>query len=234
MSQQDIARYQLPPDENRRIFASDIVPDHLTGPTPQDPATAVFLLGQPGAGKTRVAQLVAEALDARGGFVDVDSDLYKPLKSSIIATHRVLSAGCSATTATTWRPCTPTGWPAASTPPSDADSRGTGIGRPPPASPGTGRTKTARPPRPSSPSRRHGPSAGQRRCPGAPAGARRPEAPSPQAYSFHPSGQTSVRCPRFGPSGRLRSPGNCLSTTPASGNIGTAVIGENDHGRLAQ
>ncbi|WP_327170156.1 hypothetical protein OG471_00805 [Streptomyces sp. NBC_01336] len=27
MSQQDIARYQLPPDENRRIFASDIVPD---------------------------------------------------------------------------------------------------------------------------------------------------------------------------------------------------------------
>ncbi|MEV0749850.1 zeta toxin family protein [Streptomyces sp. NPDC050273] len=78
MSQQDIARYQLPPDENRRIFASDIVPDHLTGPTPQGPATAVFLLGQPGAGKTRVAQLVAEALDARGGFVDVDSDLYKP------------------------------------------------------------------------------------------------------------------------------------------------------------
>ena len=54
------------------------MPDLLVGPVPQDPATAVFLLGQPGAGKTRVAQLIAEQLDARGGFVDVDSDLYKP------------------------------------------------------------------------------------------------------------------------------------------------------------
>ncbi|GHB76197.1 hypothetical protein GCM10010331_75110 [Streptomyces xanthochromogenes] len=76
--QDDATRYQLPAAENRRIFVADIVPDHLTGPTPQDPATAVFLLGQPGAGKTRVAQLIAEQLDARGGFVDVDSDLYKP------------------------------------------------------------------------------------------------------------------------------------------------------------
>ncbi|MFE0453068.1 zeta toxin family protein [Streptomyces sp. NPDC058914] len=78
MSQDDATRYQLPPAENRRIFASGIVPEQLTGPTPQDPATAVFLIGQPGAGKTRVAQLVAEQLDARGGFADIDSDLYKP------------------------------------------------------------------------------------------------------------------------------------------------------------
>ncbi|MFJ2109486.1 zeta toxin family protein [Streptomyces microflavus] len=75
---EDATRYQLPAEENRRIFDSDIVPDHLTGPIPQDPATAVFLLGQPGAGKTRVAQLIAEQLNTRGGFVDVDSDLYKP------------------------------------------------------------------------------------------------------------------------------------------------------------
>ncbi|MBC2869793.1 zeta toxin family protein [Streptomyces mexicanus] len=78
MSQDDASRYQLPAEENRRIFAADIVPELLTGPTPQDPPTAVFLLGQPGAGKTRVAQLVAEQLDARGGFADIDSDLYKP------------------------------------------------------------------------------------------------------------------------------------------------------------
>lgn len=78
MSQDDATRYQLPADENRAIFASGIVPDLLTGPMPQDPATAVFLPGQPGAGKTRVAQLVAEQLDARGGFADFDSDLYKP------------------------------------------------------------------------------------------------------------------------------------------------------------
>ncbi|MEU2098665.1 zeta toxin family protein [Streptomyces globisporus] len=78
MSQDDAARYQLPAEENRRIFVMDIVRDLLTGPIPQDPATAVFLLGQPGAGKTRVAQLIAEQLDARGGFADIDSDLYKP------------------------------------------------------------------------------------------------------------------------------------------------------------
>ncbi|HEY9372272.1 zeta toxin family protein [Streptomyces sp.] len=54
------------------------MPDLLTGPAAQDPATAVFLLGQPGAGKTRVAELIAEQLDARGGFADIDSDLYKP------------------------------------------------------------------------------------------------------------------------------------------------------------
>lgn len=78
MSQDDATRYQLPEEANRHIFVTGIVPDQLTGPDPQDPATAVFLLGQPGAGKTRVAQLIAERLDARGGFVDVDSDLYKP------------------------------------------------------------------------------------------------------------------------------------------------------------
>ncbi|WP_086672193.1 zeta toxin family protein [Streptomyces albovinaceus] len=78
MSQDDTARYQLPAEENRRIFVMDIVRDLLTGPIPQDPATAVFLLGQPGAGKTRVAQLIAEQLDARGGFADIDSDHYKP------------------------------------------------------------------------------------------------------------------------------------------------------------
>ncbi|MFE4634806.1 zeta toxin family protein [Streptomyces sp. NPDC056773] len=78
MSQDDVTRYQLPTDVNRRIFATDIVPDHLTGLTPQDQATAVFLLGTPGAGKTRLAQLVAERLDALGGFADLDSDLYKP------------------------------------------------------------------------------------------------------------------------------------------------------------
>ncbi|RZU36687.1 zeta toxin [Streptomyces sp. BK022] len=65
MTQDDATRYQLPAEENRRIFAADIVPEQLTGPTPQDPATAVFLLGQPGAGKTRVAQLVAEQLGPR-------------------------------------------------------------------------------------------------------------------------------------------------------------------------
>ncbi|WP_322770536.1 zeta toxin family protein [Frankia sp. Cr1] len=38
----------------------------------------VFLVAQPGSGKTRVARQLAVAFDDRGGFIDVDSDRYKP------------------------------------------------------------------------------------------------------------------------------------------------------------
>jgi hypothetical protein len=38
----------------------------------------VFLIGQQGAGKSRVASMVADALNDRGGFAELDSDLYKP------------------------------------------------------------------------------------------------------------------------------------------------------------
>lgn len=74
----EVQRYRLPDTENRRIFTDRIVPDLLAGRTPQDVPTVVFLVGQPGAGKSRVTELVAAALNRRGGFVDVDSDLYKP------------------------------------------------------------------------------------------------------------------------------------------------------------
>ncbi|WP_425275863.1 zeta toxin family protein [Streptomyces recifensis] len=67
MSQDDATRFQLPTGGNRRI---GIPPWQLTGPTPQIPAIAVFLIGQPGAGKTPVAQLAAAQLDRRGGFAE--------------------------------------------------------------------------------------------------------------------------------------------------------------------
>jgi hypothetical protein len=78
MSDDGAARYKLPDEENRRIFRERIVPQEFAGRIPQETPTVVFLVGQPGAGKTRVGQRIGEVLDRRGGFIDVDSDLYKP------------------------------------------------------------------------------------------------------------------------------------------------------------
>jgi ABC-type nitrate/sulfonate/bicarbonate transport system ATPase subunit len=44
----------------------------------QEMPTVVFLVGQRGAGKSRLTELVATQLKRHGGFVNVDSDLYKP------------------------------------------------------------------------------------------------------------------------------------------------------------
>ncbi|MFC9498400.1 zeta toxin family protein [Streptomyces sp. NPDC056982] len=74
----EVTRFQLDPKENRRIFERRIVPQLLAPARPQAAPVAVFLLGQPGAGKTRVSALLAQRLDERGGFADIDSDLYKP------------------------------------------------------------------------------------------------------------------------------------------------------------
>jgi len=72
------AEYLLPAEEGRRIFREDIVPELMTGPEPQEEPTVVFVVGQHGAGKSRVGAMVADALNKRGGFADLDSDLYKP------------------------------------------------------------------------------------------------------------------------------------------------------------
>ncbi|MGW0188106.1 zeta toxin family protein [Streptomyces sp. NPDC003362] len=74
----EVERHRLPEEENRRIFRERIVPDLLEGREPQETPTVVFLVGQPGAGKSRVTEMVAAQLNRHGGFVDVDSDLYKP------------------------------------------------------------------------------------------------------------------------------------------------------------
>ncbi|RST19624.1 zeta toxin protein [Streptomyces sp. WAC05374] len=74
----EVERYRLPEEENQRIFHERIVPDLLEGRASHETPTVVFLVGQPDAGKSRVTELVATALNQHGGFVDVDSDLYKP------------------------------------------------------------------------------------------------------------------------------------------------------------
>ncbi|MGW0841182.1 zeta toxin family protein [Streptomyces sp. NPDC002787] len=74
----EVERHRLSDAENRRIFRERIVPDLLAGRAGQETPTVVFLVGQPGAGKSRVTEMVAGVLNRHGGFVDVDSDLYKP------------------------------------------------------------------------------------------------------------------------------------------------------------
>ncbi|MFE7843134.1 zeta toxin family protein [Streptomyces sp. NPDC057474] len=74
----EVERHRLSDAENLRIFRERIVPDLLAGRVGQETPTVVFLVGQPGAGKSRVTEMVAGVLDRHGGFADVDSDLYKP------------------------------------------------------------------------------------------------------------------------------------------------------------
>jgi len=78
VNEDETDRYRLSERENQRIFREQIVRHELSGPRPQRRPTAVFLVGQPGAGKTALGSKVAERLEERGGFVEVDSDLYKP------------------------------------------------------------------------------------------------------------------------------------------------------------
>ncbi|MEU3433106.1 zeta toxin family protein [Streptomyces sp. NPDC006863] len=73
-----VEQYRLPQQENERVFYEEIVPDLFADRVGQETPTVVFLIGQPGAGKSRVTEMVAEKLNRQGGFADIDSDLYKP------------------------------------------------------------------------------------------------------------------------------------------------------------
>lgn len=78
VSDPDARRYLLPAAEGIRIFREQIVPDLLAGRQPQATPAVVFLIGQQGAGKSRVASMVGDVLNNRGRFAELDSDLYKP------------------------------------------------------------------------------------------------------------------------------------------------------------
>lgn len=68
---QEAERYRLPEAENQRIFRERIVPDLLASAESQETPTVVFLVGQPGAGKSKVTEMVAGVLNQSGGFVEV-------------------------------------------------------------------------------------------------------------------------------------------------------------------
>ncbi|MFG2220491.1 zeta toxin family protein [Streptomyces sp. NPDC048685] len=63
--------------ENRGILERVILPEATRSAVPQDRPVVVIVGGQPGAGKTELADLVQAALGHRGGAVRVCRDLYK-------------------------------------------------------------------------------------------------------------------------------------------------------------
>ncbi|MFD9223471.1 zeta toxin family protein [Streptomyces sp. NPDC060064] len=63
--------------ENREVLAGLIVPTWTRGAARQEQPVVIFVAGQPGSGKTRLADLVHTVLDRRGGAVRIGSDLYK-------------------------------------------------------------------------------------------------------------------------------------------------------------
>jgi len=64
-------------DGTRDDTPNTIPAAHTSGALRQHHPVVVFVAGQPGAGKTRIADLVQAALNRRGGAVRVGSDLYK-------------------------------------------------------------------------------------------------------------------------------------------------------------
>ncbi|MFE0737482.1 zeta toxin family protein [Streptomyces sp. NPDC058855] len=63
--------------ESRQVLEQVIIPAATTGAVRQSRPVAVVVAGQPGAGKTAIADLVQAALDRRGGAVRICRDLYK-------------------------------------------------------------------------------------------------------------------------------------------------------------
>lgn len=74
--------HYLPEEQAREIFTNEIVRETFEGVLShrddgQQPV-AVIVMGQPGAGKTRIADAVKQQLDERGGAAHVVGDFYKP------------------------------------------------------------------------------------------------------------------------------------------------------------
>ncbi|MGA5069190.1 zeta toxin family protein [Streptomyces exfoliatus] len=63
--------------EHQQVLAERL-PIWTRGAVPQERPVVVVVAGQPGAGKTKIADLIQAALDRRGGAVRVGRDLYKP------------------------------------------------------------------------------------------------------------------------------------------------------------
>lgn len=82
MSDFSVEKYKLSSGRNRQIFEKEIIPDLLEGNFPQENPTALFLISQPGSGKSRLQKEFDGLLNRKGGYIDLDSDLYKPYHDS--------------------------------------------------------------------------------------------------------------------------------------------------------
>ncbi|MFB7825316.1 zeta toxin family protein [Streptomyces hydrogenans] len=65
-------------EAERRQVLAERLPNWTRGAVPQERPVVVVVAGQPGAGKTAIADLVQAALERRGGAVRIGRDLYKP------------------------------------------------------------------------------------------------------------------------------------------------------------
>ncbi|MFI6587448.1 zeta toxin family protein [Embleya sp. NPDC050493] len=74
----------VPPDDDQHhdVLLHRIVPTWTADAVVQERPVVVFVAGQPGAGKTVIADLVQAVLDRRGGAVRVGADFYKVLHHS--------------------------------------------------------------------------------------------------------------------------------------------------------
>ncbi|MFF4227463.1 zeta toxin family protein [Streptomyces abikoensis] len=77
MSERDVVPAALPDGESRGVLEQVILPAATEGAVRQDQPVVVIVGGQPGAGKTAIADMVQAALNSRGGAVRIGRDLYK-------------------------------------------------------------------------------------------------------------------------------------------------------------
>ncbi|WP_416210324.1 zeta toxin family protein [Frankia sp. Cr1] len=63
----------------------------------------IFLVAQPGSGKSRVARQLAAAFEDRGGFIDVDSDRNRPWTAAEIVVGTTRRAPTAAPRRSAWR-----------------------------------------------------------------------------------------------------------------------------------
>ncbi|WP_369173301.1 zeta toxin family protein [Streptomyces sp. R28] len=77
-----IAPVVLNEDRHAEILRTDVLPTWTRDTVAQENPVAVFVAGQPGSGKSRLADLLQASLNRRGGAVRVDGDRYKALHPS--------------------------------------------------------------------------------------------------------------------------------------------------------
>ncbi|MET9175882.1 zeta toxin family protein [Streptomyces misionensis] len=98
------ARASLRDEDRADILERVILPAAARDAVRQRQPVVVVVAGQPGAGKTQIADLVQAALDRRGGSVRVGRDLYKPLHQHFAAALAadVRTAGAVVRADTAW------------------------------------------------------------------------------------------------------------------------------------
>lgn len=79
MGERHVVLRLLSEEQHQRILMNLILPVWTGGSVAQDRPVMLFVAGQPGSGKTALADLLQESLNRRGGAVRIASDAYKIL-----------------------------------------------------------------------------------------------------------------------------------------------------------